>query len=180
VDERDLVERVLRGDEAAERMLFRSHVERVYRLAYRLTGEEDLAQDCAQETFVRAFERLSTFRGEARLSTWISRIALSVTLNRLRARRRIREREVALPDHDFSDEHHPQAHPFVRARIERAMQALPEETRVAVVMHHLEGYSHEEIAAVFGVSVAASKTRLSRARARLRDLLADLAPDLTP
>ena len=96
MDERELIARVRAGDGAAERALYDAHVNRVYRLAYRLAGDDDLAQDFTQETFIRAFERLHGFRGEAALSTWLYAIATSVTLNGLRKLKRFRQRETDL------------------------------------------------------------------------------------
>src|SRR5437773_11127525 len=94
VDERALIARVRAGDGAAERALYDAHVDRVYRLAYRLAGDDDLAREFTQDTFVRAFERLASFRGEAKLSTWLHAIATTVVLNGLRKVKRSEERRV--------------------------------------------------------------------------------------
>ena len=96
MDDRELIGRVLAGDPSAERALYDAHVERVFRLVYRMAGDRDRAQDWAQATFIRAFERLAGFRGESALSTWLCSIAISVALNRLRKARRVRDREVIL------------------------------------------------------------------------------------
>jgi RNA polymerase sigma factor (sigma-70 family) len=98
VNDRELIGRVLAGDPGAERALYDAHVDRVFRLVYRMAGDADRAQDWVQETFIRAFDRLAGFRGESALSTWLCSIAISITLNGLRKVRRSREREVAL-DH---------------------------------------------------------------------------------
>ena len=84
VDDRELIGRVLAGDPGAERELYDAHVDRVFRLVYRMAGDPDRAQDYTQETFIRAFRRLADFRGESALSTWLCSIAISVTLNGLR------------------------------------------------------------------------------------------------
>src|SRR5690625_819108 len=97
-DERRLVERILRGDVAAERAFYDAHVDRVYRLCHRLSGDDALAQEYTQETFIRAFSRLGGFRGEAALSTWLHAIAVSVTLNGLRKVKRFRARELDLDE----------------------------------------------------------------------------------
>ena len=98
MDEGNLIERVRAGDTRAERELYDSHVDRVYRLAYRLAGDDELARDFTQETFIRAFERLDSFRGEAALSTWLHSIATSVALNGLRRVKRFRARESDLEE----------------------------------------------------------------------------------
>ena len=96
MNERELIGQVLAGDPAAERALYEAHVDRVFRLVYRMAGDMDRAQDWVQETFIRVFDRLGDFRGESALSTWICSIAISITLNGLRKVRRFREREVTL------------------------------------------------------------------------------------
>src|SRR6266496_2524780 len=90
VDGRELIARVRAGDGLAERALYDAHVDRVFRLAYRLAGDDALARDFTQETFIRAFERLDTFRGDSALSTWLHAITTSVDLNGLRKVTRFR------------------------------------------------------------------------------------------
>jgi RNA polymerase sigma-70 factor (ECF subfamily) len=83
VDDRELIARVLAGEATAERALYDRHVDRVYRLAYRLAGDPDLAMDFTQDTFIRAFDRLASYRGDAAFSTWLTAVATSVALNGL-------------------------------------------------------------------------------------------------
>jgi RNA polymerase sigma-70 factor (ECF subfamily) len=90
VDEHELIARVRAGEPAAERALYDAHVDRVYRLAYRLAGDDELARDFTQEAFIRAFDRLHTFRGDSRFSTWLHAITTSVALNGLRKTKRFR------------------------------------------------------------------------------------------
>lgn len=165
-----LVSRVLAGDSRAERELYDLHVDRVYRLAYRLTGDPDQAADCTQETFIRVFEKLASFRGEAALSTWITSIAYSVAFNGMR-RRRSRSREVELDD-AVRQPTIPQADPDLRASLSRAIDALPDGYRTVFLMHDVEGYTHDEIAGALGIQEGTSKAQLSRARAKLRTALA--------
>ncbi len=177
MEERDLIGRVLAGDPSAERALYDAHVDRVFRLVYRMAGDLDRAQDYTQETFIRAFSRLAEFRGEAALSTWLGSIAISVTLNGLRKVRRRNEREVALEDGITVGRYPGQADPDLRSRLARAIDDLPDGYRAVFVMHDVEGYTHEEIAASLGVHPGTSKAQLFRARARLREALADFAKD---
>jgi RNA polymerase sigma-70 factor (ECF subfamily) len=174
-----LLARVRAGDPAAERELYETHVDRIYRLAYRLTGEDALAQDCTQDTFVRAFDGLRDFRGDARLSTWLHRIAVSVTLNALRKVKRLRQRETDLTEVTMVGTGGRAAEPDLKSRLARAIEALPDGYRVVFVMHDVEGYTHEEIGAALGVQNGTSKAQLSRARARLREALADFAGEWT-
>lgn len=173
VDDRLLIARVQAGDASAERELYDAHVERVYRLVYRLAGDPDQAQDYTQETFIRVFGRLGEFRGEAALSTWIGSIAISIALNGLRRGKRLRTREVALDAAAGAATPERTSEPDLRDRLARAIDELPEGYRVVFLMHDVEGYTHEEIGRTLGVQTGTSKAQLSRARARLRRALAD-------
>ncbi len=173
MDQQQLIARVLAGDAAAERALYDAHVDRVYRLAYRLAGDADLAQDYTQETFIRAFERLSGFRGEAALSTWLTSIAVSVVLNGLRKIKRFHQREVDIELAEPVSGGPRPAEPDLKVRLTQAIDDLPDGYRSVFVLHDVEGYTHEEIGAALGVQIGTSKAQLSRARAKLREALAD-------
>jgi RNA polymerase sigma-70 factor (ECF subfamily) len=177
VDDKELIARVLDGDPSAERRLYDAHVDRVFRLVYRMAGDLDRAKDYTQETFIRAFSRLAEFRGEAALSTWIGSIAISVALNGLRKVRRMRDREVALDDAPQMGRLSAEAEPDLKTRLAQAIDGLPDGYRAVFVMHDVEGYTHEEIASSLGVHPGTSKAQLFRARARLREALADFAKD---
>jgi RNA polymerase sigma-70 factor, ECF subfamily len=177
VEERELIGRVLAGDPVAERALYDGHVDRVFRLVYRMAGDLDRAQDFTQETFIRAFSRLAEFRGEAALSTWLGSIAISVTLNGLRKLRRRNEREVELDDIRPLGRVTLSAEPDLKTRLTQAIDNLPDGYRAVFVMHDVEGYTHEEIASALGVHPGTSKAQLFRARARLREALADFVKD---
>src|SRR5687767_16027783 len=96
VDERQLIARVIAGEGRAQRELYESHVDRVYRLAYRLAGEDELARDFTQLTFIRAFERIADFRFESSLATWLHTIGVSTALNRLRKVKTARTRDAPI------------------------------------------------------------------------------------
>jgi RNA polymerase sigma-70 factor, ECF subfamily len=177
VEERELIRRVLAGDPVAERAMYEAHVDRVFRLVYRMTGDLDRAQDYTQETFIRGFNRLAEFRGEAALSTWLGSIAISITLNGLRKVRRLSEREVPLDDVVHPSRGSREAEPDLKTRMTKAIDELPEGYRAVFVMHDVEGYTHEEIASSLGVHPGTSKAQLFRARARLREALADFAKE---
>ncbi|HET6797295.1 MAG TPA: sigma-70 family RNA polymerase sigma factor [Gemmatimonadales bacterium] len=177
VDDKELIARVLEGDPSAERRLYDAHVDRVFRLVYRMAGDLDRAKDYTQETFIRAFSRLADFRGEAALSTWLGSIAISVALNGLRKVRRMRDREVALDEAPQMGRLSVEAEPDLKTRLAQAIDGLPDGYRAVFVMHDVEGYTHEEIASSLGVHPGTSKAQLFRARARLREALADFAKD---
>jgi RNA polymerase sigma-70 factor (ECF subfamily) len=177
VHDQELIGRVLAGDPSAERALYDAHVDRVFRLVYRMAGDLERAQDYTQETFIRAFDRLSSFRGEAALSTWLASIAISITLNGLRKVRRIREREVNLDESLQVGRARREADPDLKERLTQAIDDLPQGYRAVFVMHDVEGYTHEEIGTSLGVHPGTSKAQLFRARARLREALADFVKE---
>ena len=177
VTEPELIARVLAGDRIAARELYDLHAPRVYRLAFRLTGDADLARESTQDVFVRAFRQLASFRAESALATWLHRITVTVVSTALRSVKKKREREAdfddllpAPTDLDYGD-------PVLRERLRRAIDALPEIYRVTVIMHDIEGYTHLEIAEALGVAEGTCKSRLSLARARLREALGKLAEE---
>jgi RNA polymerase sigma-70 factor (ECF subfamily) len=174
VHEAELIARVRAGEPAAERELYDTHVDRVYRLAYRLAGDDDMARDITQDTFIRVFERLHEFRGEAQFSTWLHTIAMSVALNTLRKVKRMR-REVDLEAGMDVAGTKREAEPDLKQRLAAAIDALPTRYRAVFVMHDVEGFTHEEIGGALGVETGTSKAQLSRARAKLRTALAEFA-----
>ena len=175
MDDRLLIARVQAGDASAARELYDAHVDRVYRLVYRLAGDVDQAKDYTQEAFIRVFDRLGHFRGESSLGTWICSVALSVALNGLRKIKRFRTREVALDGAMELGSTPSEAEPDLKSRLARAIDQLPEGYRSVFLMHDVEGYTHEEIGQMLGVQPGTSKAQLSRARAKLRQSLADFA-----
>lgn len=179
MDEQRLLARARDGDPAAERALYDAHVDRVYRLAYRLAGSDDLAQDFTQETFIRAFERLRDFRGESSFSTWLHSITMSVTLNGLRKVKRFRARETEIDEALAHGAPTRSAEPDLKQRLAQAIDGLPTGYRTVFLMHDVEGYTHEEIAGALGLQPGTSKAQLSRARAKLREALADFAGEWT-
>ena len=172
--EPQLVARAVAGDLAAQRLIYDRHVDRIYRLAYRLAGDEELARDFTQETFVRAFDRLGSFRGDSSLGTWLHAIGVSVALNGLRKVKRWRSRETQLDDALTVGTTARLAEPDLKVRLRQAVDALPEGYRTVFVMHDVEGYTHEEIAQELGITSGGSKSQLFKARAKLRRLLAHL------
>jgi len=179
-DQRALVERARRGDASAQRELYESHVERIYRLTFRLSGMEHLARELTQDTFVRAFASLDGFRGDSAFGTWLHTIAVSVSLNELKRRKRESARAAPLDEALTMSRTAPLSDPVLRERLMAAVNELPEGCRTVFMMHDAEGYTHEEIATALGVTTGTSKAQLSRGRAKLRIALADLAEEWRP
>jgi RNA polymerase sigma-70 factor (ECF subfamily) len=179
-DQRALIERARRGDASAHRELYEAHVERIYRLTFRLTGLEHLARELTQDTFVRAFASIDGFRGDSAFGTWLHTIAVSVSLNELKRRKRESAREAPLEEALTMSRTPPLSDPILRERLMTAVNALPEGCRTVFMMHDAEGYTHEEIATALGVTPGTSKAQLSRGRAKLRIALAEFAEEWRP
>jgi RNA polymerase sigma-70 factor, ECF subfamily len=170
--EADLVAAILAGDRTAERQFYDSHVDRVFALVLRMSGQRDLAQDWTQETFVRAFDRLAQFRGDSLLSTWLHSIAVSVTMNGLRAINRRAAWQLDFSHADSVITHDVHAEPDLRDRMRTAIAALPDGYRAVFILYDVEGYSHPEIGEILGISAGTSKSQLFDARRKLRTALA--------
>ena len=175
--EPELIARVVAGDRLAARELYDAQAPRVFRLAFRLTGDDNLAKELTQETFVRAFAQLDRFRGEAALSTWLHRVTVSVVSNAMRKVKRFRERETDLDEASMIAAPSREADPDLKEKLHRAIDELAEIYRTTLIMHDVEGYTHEEIASVLGVAEGTCKSRLSVARAQLREKLAPFAKE---
>ena len=171
LEERRLISRILAGDPAAERQLYDTHVDRVFRLAYRMTGDATWAEDLTQDTFIRAFDRLAGFRGEVAFAGWLYRVATSVILTGLRKRKKVQSVESVRDDLDWAAGSGPTTDPDLRRSIDRAVAGLDDNHRLVFVMHDMEGYTHQEIATAVDAPVGTIKARLSRARQKLRDAL---------
>ena len=157
------------GDGAAMRELYHHYSPRVFAVVRRLAGDDALAEDWAQEAWVRAFRALPRFRGESRFSTWLHRIAVNSALHGRRWRERRVSNEVTL---SIVPEQAGRAEDTVlRLTLQRALDTLPEGMRQVVVLHDVEGYTHEEIGAELGITAGTSKSQLFKARSKLRRLL---------
>lgn len=182
----ELVARIKQGDRTAYRELFETHSSLVFNVCHRILGNRADAEDVTQDVFLRAYDALPGFRGEARLSTWLYRIAVHLSLNKQRRRKRERwlslefleEPENELPMGDIaSADDTPDIIAEKRERtqiVQRAMNALAEEQRVALILRHYEGLSYEEIADVMQTSVASVESRLHRAKRNLAKKLVPL------
>jgi RNA polymerase sigma-70 factor, ECF subfamily len=177
VNDTQLITRVVAGDAAAERELYETYVDRIYRLAFRLAGDDELARDFTQATFIRAFEKIGSFRGESSLSTWLHSIGVSVALNGLRKTKRLRNREAPMEEGLMVGVTRREADPDLKERLARAVDALADKYRAVFVMHDVEGYTHEEISGTLSIPIGTSKSHLFQARSKLRVALADFAPE---
>lgn len=182
-DESDLVRRALSRDGAAFRTIMERHNRRLYRIARAVLRDDSEAEDTVQESYVRAFANLGTFRGDSSLSTWLGRIALNEALGRLRRRRPgvpIDTMEVLRTDAQIiqfpnamtaEDPERTMAQREILRLVERATEALPEIFRTVFVTRAIEGMSVQETAELLDIEPETVKTRLHRARHLLRDQL---------
>jgi RNA polymerase sigma-70 factor, ECF subfamily len=163
-----LIEAVRAGNPEALAALYREHGAALYRLAYRLIGTREDAEDVVHDVFVGLPEALIRYEERGKFTSWLKRVAARVALLRLRSCQR--RREVSL---HIADE---KPKPPVDANIialENAVNSLPDSLRVVIMLKEVEGYSHGEVAELLGISVAASRVRAARALARLRKALED-------
>ncbi len=184
MDEKSLLQALKAGDRAAFAYLVETHSPAIYRLALRMVNNPQDAEDVLQETFIKAFQHVGRFDGRARLSTWLYRIATNEALMLLRKRKadsisleapagdEVPEEQEPLEIVDWS--HLPEDTLLtdeVRAYLEEAVRSLPESLKTVFLLREIEGLSTRETAEILQLSEAAVKTRLSRARLRLREQL---------
>lgn len=169
--EAEWIRRAKQSDAGAFEALYRLHVDKVYGLCLRMTGNVSEAEDCAQEAFIQAWRKLARFRGDSAFATWLHRIAVNTVLGRARKSKRERERALfaadACPapatvsdDGEFGD-------------LAEAIGRLPERARHVFVLHAVYGYSHEETGDMLGIAVGTSKAQVHRARRLLAQQLDD-------
>jgi RNA polymerase sigma-70 factor (ECF subfamily) len=173
------VSRAQRGDVDAFGELYREHAGRIFALCIRMSGDRVRAQELMQDVFVRAWERLGSFRGDASFGSWLHRLAVNVVLTGARSDRR-REARVSLAE-DLAVAEARQssprggvaaADPGIAIDLERAIAKLPPGARAAFVLHDVEGFSHPEIAELTGLAEGTVRAQLHRARKLLMEALA--------
>lgn len=187
--EADLVADAQRGDVRAFNLLVERYQTRLYGLSYRLLNDADAAADATQDTFITAFRKLKSFRGGS-FQAWLLRIGTNLCYDRLRAQKRHPQSSLEAFDPDADDQPRqfadPTEAPEDRAartelahEIQRSLAALPAEQRLVVVMSDVQGYSYDEIADATGWPLGSVKSRLSRGRSALREILrqGELLPD---
>lgn len=159
------------GDRHAFERLYRANVNRVYAVCVRMCGDRARAEELAQDAFVRAWERLPQFHGDSAFSTWLHRVTVNIVLEAQRSERRQLARTET---DDVLDEVAPvtrREHHADRMDLDVAIAALPSGARTVFALHDVEGYKHEEIAAMLDITAGGSKAQLHRARRLLREAL---------
>lgn len=166
----DAVRKAQAGDVDAFGAMYRAHAPAVYALCRRMLPSEQDARDLLQDIFVRAWKKLATFRGESALGTWLHRLGVNVILEHLRAARRDALRFVDDAADDVAA-HGSAARADAAIDVAAALDRLPNGARAVLVLHDIEGYSHDEIAAMTGIAPGTSRAQLWRARRHLARLL---------
>lgn len=168
----DIIEGCKRGDRKAQFELYRQYSKAMYNICLRMLGSAENAEDALQNAFIDIFSKLDSFRGESTVGAWIKRIVVNNCINQLK-KRRLTFSE--LDDNTVSKI--PTDTPEIGSEIlnvsaiQRAVNTLPDGYRVVFTLYALEGYDHEEIGEILGITEATSKSQYSRAKARLRDIL---------
>lgn len=180
-----LVQRAQREDLSAYDELIRRYQERIYATVYHMTSNHEDANDLVQETFIKAYRALKSFKGDSSFYTWVYRIAVNKTINFLKQRKN--RVQMSLNDMDFNAEHDPDLVALISEKTPRralnlselneklnaAMQKLSEDHRMVVTLHDIQGYSHEEIGKIVGCNVGTVRSRLFYARQQLQAILSD-------
>ena len=168
-DEADWIARAQRADVGAFEQLYRMHIDKVYGLCLRMTGNVAEAEDCAQDAFIQAWNKLDRFRGDSAFATWLHRIAVNSVLGRMRKSKREQDRIQAVGD--VTDSPVTVADTGELRDLAEAVDRLPEGARHVFVLYAVYGYSHEEAGDMLGIAPGTSKAQLHRARRLLAQQL---------
>jgi len=184
-DDLALVQRALKSDLNAYDLLIRRYQERIYATVYHMTSNHEDANDLVQDTFIKAYRALKSFKGDSSFYTWVYRIAVNKTINFLKQRKN--RVQMSLDDLDFNAEHDPDLVSLISENTPRrdinlaelheklnvAMQKLSDQHRMVVTLHDIQGLSHEEIAKIMDCNVGTVRSRLFYARQQLQGFLSD-------
>jgi len=167
----ELIARCRDGERSAFQRIYQLYSRSMYNVAYRIVGNEDDADDVLQESFISAFNNLDHYRGDATFGAWLKRIVINKAINVLK-----RKKMEALPEDDRWDVpeeslEEPEYEELTVERVKKAIQQLPDGYRSVLSLYLLEGYDHQEIGEILGVSESTSKSQLNRAKNKLRELL---------
>ncbi len=177
-DDDRLVDLALNGDARAFELLMEKHESKMYAVALRMCKNREDAQDCLQDAMLRIYKALPTFKGQSSFSTWAYRITMNTCLDDLR-RKKVRQASsldqmlevgwAPVDDNNTAERHLENSE--LKRNLSKAIQKLPEEMRAAVVLRDVQGFSYEEIANMLSTNVGTVKSRISRGREKLREIL---------
>jgi len=164
--ENRLIKQCLLGNAKAQKQIYTRYAGAMYNVAARIVGDRIEAEDVVQDVFIKVFQQLKQFKGQSTLGAWIKRITVNTALNNLRKHKLL----------VYSDEMEDQAEEIIESRttrfsvneIHHAIKKLPEGSRLVVSLHLIEGYQHQEVASILGISVSTSKSQYHRGKKLLR------------
>ena len=167
-----MIESCKQGDVRAQYQLYSLYHKAMYNICYRMTGQQEEAEDMLQESFTYAFSRLGSFRFESSFGAWLKRIVVNTCINHLKKRKV----DLVYTEHhnDPAPEHDPIDYEQIKFRVEqvsRAMEKLPEGYRIVFSLYLLEGYDHKEISEILGISESTSKSQFLRAKKKMKEIL---------
>jgi RNA polymerase sigma factor (sigma-70 family) len=167
----DLIARCKSGDREAYYRLYRLYSKAMYNVSYRITGREEDAEDALQEAFISAFRNLESYRADAAFGAWLKKIVVNKAINILKKRRHDlmpEDEQWDVAEEEVSDEYREE---LTVERVKKAIEQLPAGYRAVLSLYLLEGYDHEEIGGILGISESTSKSQLNRAKGKLREIL---------
>ncbi len=170
----ELIDRCKTGDREAHYKVYKLYAKAMYNVCFRITGRDDDAEDVLQEAFISAFRSLHNYRGDSTFGAWLKRIVINKAINALQKRK-----HDPLPDDEQWDLAEEEATPeyadsLTVERVKRAIHSLPDGYRTVLSLYLLEGYDHQEIGEIMGISESTSKSQLNRAKNKLREYLKKL------
>lgn len=167
----DLIERCRAGDQQAHCRLYTLYAKAMYNVAYRIVGREDEAEDVLQEAFINAFRNLDAYRGDATFGSWLKRIVVNKAINEVKKKKL----ELIPEDEDFDIKEEQEEETYrpelTVGRVKQAIESLPDGYRSVLSLYLMEGYDHQEIAEIMGITESTSKSQLNRSKKKLKELL---------
>lgn len=167
----ELIDRCRAGDREAHFRLYKLYSRAMYNVGYRITGNEADAEDVLQEAFISAFRNLESYRGEASFGSWIKKIVINKAINVLKKRKweaMPEDEEIDIPVEEPEESYMPG---LDVSKVRQAIEQLPDGYRSVLSLYLLEGYDHQEIAEIMGITESTSKSQLNRAKNKLKELL---------
>lgn len=168
----ELVQRCLQGDRKAHYELYRLYSRSMYNVGYRIVHNEEEAQDVLQEAFISAFRNLESYRGDSSFGAWLKRIVVNKAINQVKKRKMDRfpeDERWDVKDEEPKDEL--ENFPFTVEKVKNAILRLPDGYRMVLSLYLLEGYDHNEIAGVLGITESTSKSQFNRSKKKLKEIL---------
>jgi RNA polymerase sigma factor (sigma-70 family) len=167
----DLIARCKAGDRDAHYRLYKLYSRSMYNVSYRITGRQEDAEDAIQESFISAFRNLGNYRADATFGAWLKRIVVNKSINVLKKRKHELipdDEEWDLPEEEKEEDYKDE---LTIDRVKKAIEELPDGYRSVLSLYLLEGYDHQEIAGILGITESTSKSQLNRAKGKLREKL---------